>query len=275
MEIGFEVRNVLLQRLGRQVPLEWLALAPLGEERLKKRPNSRFQRAIPVNFAQFRRELPIARLASVEPPRPGLAMPPAYIAPEHFGFDASGRLPVREAERASQRRGEGRSVVEGCKRLNEALDLPQEIIESEGADVARHAFQRSPDKRVSGGYDRFISRLFHERSGLALVEHPERRRDIRLEREELQKPFAEGVKGLDPQAPGCLDRAREQLSGEYEILRARLSGAGLGDRGGERFVAEARPLRERIEDASRMLAAAALVKVRPRICPGDVPVSRR
>src|SRR5580693_3492300 len=120
MEIGFEVGSVLLQRLGRQVPLEWLALARLGEERLKKRPNSRFERGVAVNFAQFRRELPIALLASVEPLRPGLAMPPADVASEHLRFDAPGRVPVREAKPAPQSRRESRGVVEGGKRLGEA-----------------------------------------------------------------------------------------------------------------------------------------------------------
>ncbi len=252
-KVGLEVGNLFADGSCGYVPAlsARLTLALLNEEGVEQRHDPVLNRARVVGRAKFRAELQIVDRADLERLRPGLAMPPAYVVAEHLGFDAGGRLPVCEAKPASQRRREGPGVVEGYKSFGEAQCLLQQIVESEGAGVAGHAFQRFPDRRVSGGRNPLVSRLFHVRTGLAPVDHSEMRRDIRLEREEPQKPFAERVKGLDPQAPRRLDRACEQLSGKYEILRSRFHGAGLDDRGGERLVAEARPLRERVEDARR------------------------
>jgi hypothetical protein len=64
-------------------------------------------------------------------------------------------------------------------------------------------------------------RLRDQLLDLALVEHREARRHVRLERHEMQEALAEGVDGLDLQAARRLDRAREQAAREAQMLRAR------------------------------------------------------
>ena len=77
------------------------------------------------------------------------------------------------------------------------------------------------------------------------------RGDIRLEGEEAQQAFGEGVQRLNLEAARALDRAREQLSREDEVAWTRRVRAALDDRFREGAVAEARPERELAEHAIR------------------------
>ena len=91
----------------------------------------------------------------------------------------------------------------------------------------------------------------------------------------MQQPFAEGVHRLDLQPAGRLDRAREQPPREGEIAPRRLRRAGrrrsLAKASSSRLVHSASVLNTR----SAILAAAALVKVRQRICAGGAPSSSK
>ena len=74
-------------------------------------------------------------------------------------------------------------------------------------------------------------------------------RHIGLERKEPEQPLGEGVQGLNLEAARRLDRAREQLPREDEVMGSGRVRAAVDDRLRQRPVAEARPLRERGENA--------------------------
>ena len=81
--------------------------------------------------------------ADLEPLRPGLATFPADVAAEHLGFDAQ-RSSARFARPSGPRNAAAKAGA-SSKAANVSMkpcDLPQQIIEFEGAGVARHAFQR-------------------------------------------------------------------------------------------------------------------------------------
>jgi hypothetical protein len=59
-----------------------------------------------------------------------------------------------------------------------------------------------------------------QRGGAAFVEHGEMRRHPRLHREAFQQPFAEGMDGLDLEAAGNVQGAREQPSRRGPLRRA-------------------------------------------------------
>ena len=120
-----------------------------------------------------------------------------------------------------------------------------------------------------------VARLEHEEASLALVDDLEMRRDIGLERKEPQQPLGEGVQRLDLEPARRLDRAGEQLPSESELRRAWRRRAAVDDRLRQGLVVEARPSASWLKMRSAMLAAAALVKVRQRICAGGVPSSSR
>ena len=70
---------------------------------------------------------------------------------------------------------------------------------------------------------------------LRLVQDGEARRDVGLERDEVQQALAEGVQGLDLEAARRLHRPGEQAAGEPDLRRASgRSPERLGEVGGER-----------------------------------------
>ena len=74
-------------------------------------------------------------------------------------------------------------------------------------------------------------------------------RDVGLERKKPQQPFGKGVQRLNLEAAGVLDRAREQLPREDEVVRTRRVRAAIDDRLRQGVVAEACPEREFAEHA--------------------------
>ena len=269
----------LAQVSGRQMSL--LAAARIALASLvKKASSSASIRARRLGFvvrrAELRGEFLVLGLADVERLRPGLATPAADVAAEHLRLDARRRRARRETEPRSQRGGEGRRVAEGREGLGVILRLAEQRVEIEGAGLARDEGERlgGLGRGFEGG-DRAIARLVHQLAGLALVDHLEMRRDIGLERKELQKPLAEGVQCLDLEPARRLDRAGEQLPRELELGRSGrrprpISTIAAVSASSSRLVQSESVLKMRLA----MLAAAALVKVRPRICAGGAPPSR-
>ena len=126
-------------------------------------------------------------------------------------------------------------------------------------EVARrceHRRQRPAERTVRigrGASQNGAPRRIGERVGVALVEHLEVSGDIRLERELVEEPFAEGVDRLDLQPARRLEGPGEEAARFGELGRVRPLALHLGDLLAERRVGKRRPFAEPVEDPLRHL----------------------
>ncbi len=97
------------------------------------------------------------------------------------------------------------------------------------ASSAILAIASSRSRRTKRGGEGARARLLHQQRRLALLGDAKPRRDIGLEREEMQQALAEGVDRLDLQAARRLDGAREQAAREAEPGGVGRRRAGLDD----------------------------------------------
>ena len=167
-------------------------------------------------------------------------------------MDRGRGLAVAEVERAAQLVGVGVGVADLLEVGAARQRRGEQFLEALGAGFARDPVdvRRALGRReIEGEGER--ARFGDQRRRLAVIGDREARRDIGLEWEEMQQAFAECVDGLDLQAAGGLDRAREQAAGECEPGRVGLRRAELDDRFGERRVVERGPRGERLEHPRR------------------------
>ncbi len=260
MEVFLEGRKVSAQVFRRQVTILTAArLALLRKEGVEQSVYASSRVGFIIRCAKLGCAFLVLRLADIEGLRPGLATLAQNVAAEHLRLDCRRGCARRQAEPGAQGGGERRRVVEGCERLRMTLRLADQLLEVEGAGFARDEVERLGGLGVGfQGGERAVARLLDQLPGLAFVDHLEVRRDIGLEWEELQKPLAEGVQGLDLEPARRLDRAGEQLSRELELGRTGLPGAALDDRRGQRLVIEARPVGQRLENAARHVGGGGL-----------------
>ena len=94
-------------------------------------------------------------------------------------------------------------------------------------------------------------RLGDEFGRLALVEHGEARRHVRLERHKVQEALAEGVDRLDLEAAGGLDGAGEEAPRQLHLSGARPLAFELRQLGDQLRLGERHPASEPLEDANR------------------------
>jgi len=126
--------------------------------------------------------------------------------------------------------------------------LAHHVLEGDVGGAGHRGIERATGRTVgiTGGFEqhREIGAL-HHLVLVALVEHGETRRHIRLKRELLQQPCAERVDGLHLEAARRLQRAGEQLAGAHSQFRIDMRNAGVADRGSQRLVVERDPVAER------------------------------
>ena len=189
-------------------------------------------------------------LAGLKPLRPRLAPLAPDVAADHLGLDAGGRRAGLKTERKAERGDVGLRVVVGAEGFGAAERLLKQLIELESARLARDEVERR--RAVARGAEireRRIARFEQHELRFPLVDHLEMGGDIGLERKEPQQPLGKGVQRLNLEAARRLDRTREQLPRETELLRTRPRSAAVDDFLRQCVVAEARPLGERVEDA--------------------------
>ena len=254
LQVRFEAGQLVAQFHAGQVALgsaARIALPAFGEEGFEQRLDPLRRIGLRVRRLKLGDERLVLRPAEGELLRPRSSLFAPDVAAEHLGLDARRRRALGEAEAATQRVPILRPVVERLEGLRETLRLFEQLVEIERPGVAgdaierRLAFGRGAERR-----HRATARIRHQGRRLALVHDLEVRRDVGLEREELQQPLAEGVQSLDLEPARRFDRSGEQLPGEGERRRTGPAGAGRDNVLRERLVVEARPFGERHEDAA-------------------------
>ena len=126
------------------------------------------------------------------------------------------------------------------------------IVARRGKDGRERLAERPVGLRRGAGKD-VAARRFGERRRVAFFEHLEMAGDVRLERELVEEPFAEGVDGLDLQPARRLQGAREKPAGAGELALIGLPPLDLEKLAGELRIAHGRPAGEAFEDAGRHL----------------------
>ena len=143
---------------------------------------------------------------------------------DHGALDLGGRHAVVESRGrggGAEERRQGLRAVETGALLHGAADGPRERIA--GRLDADRAERRGQGGIVTGGRlgKHVRGRLGDEFGRLALVEHGEARRHVRLERHKVQEALAEGVDRLDLEAARRLDRAGEEAPRQLHLSGAR------------------------------------------------------
>ncbi len=125
------------------------------------------------------------------------------------------------------------------------------------ADHAERPGKRSVGVIARAG-ENVVARLGHQLGGPALVEHPEMRRQPRLERESAQKRLAEGVNGVDLEPARRIQHAGEESTRLGEAIGVRPGAAQRLQLRREPVVVLDRPLAQAVGKPDRHLLGGGL-----------------
>ncbi len=225
-------------------------LAVVLEKCVEECADAIFLRVFEICRAKVRANFLVVPPAGFEAFSPLFAARPPDVPAKHLRLDARDRHAGRKTEGSAQRGCVGERVVMRGERLGAAERLHQKLIESGRARLARNQVQRAHAFARSAEHgERRVARLAQEPLRFAFIENVEVSGHVRLERKEPEQSFGEGVQRLDLEAAGGLDRAREQLPREDEVMRSRRGRSAVDDGLRQGLVVEARPLREFGENA--------------------------
>ena len=201
-----------------------------------------------------RRELPIACRAVIELARPfsRRARPrsPPSISASTLAAVASGSKPKRRLKATARTPPRWSWARKDSARLSASLRRSSNAV---GARLARDKVERLRTCRRRRSAPRAPRRAPQAAGACVSLSSMTLKcaGNIGLERKEAQQPLGEGVQRLDLEPARRLDRAREQLPRESELLRPRLTAPQSTIACAQGVIVEARPLGELAEDALR------------------------